>query len=66
MYEICIKDNYRYFTAVSIFYGIVFAFCMYQNLFGWTFLLYAITTVIVINKFLKKTNLIHKKEMVFL
>ena len=49
MYEICIKDNYRYFTAVSIFYGIVFAFCMYQNLFGWTFLLYAITTVIVIN-----------------
>ena len=66
MYEICIKDNYRYFTVVSIFYGIVFAFCMYKNLFGWTFLLYAITTVIVINKFLKKANLIHKKETKFI
>lgn len=25
MYEICIKDNYRYFTVVSIFYGIVYS-----------------------------------------
>lgn len=57
-----IKNNYKYFGSISILYGIIFAFCMYRNLFGATFLIYAATTVVVLVLFLNKTEIKIKKE----
>lgn len=64
-YEVSIKENNKYFTGISILYGVIFAFCMYKNLFGWTFLIYAIATVLVLHKFLEKVNAFPKKETKF-
>lgn len=57
-----IKSNYKYFGSISILYGIMFAFCMYRNLFGATFLIYAVSTVGVLVLFLNKTEIKIKKE----
>lgn len=52
-----IKANFRYFGSISILYGILFAFCMYRNLFGATFLIYAAATVGVLVLFLGKIEM---------
>lgn len=60
--EQTIRENYKFFGGISILYGILFAFCMYKNLFGATFLIYAAATVYVLTLFTKKINLKIKKE----
>ena len=52
-----IKANFKYFGSISILYGILFAFCMYRNLFGAAFLIYAAATVGVLVLFLGKIEM---------
>lgn len=61
--EETIRANFRYFGGVSIAYGLLFAFCIYRNLFGATFLLYAAATVYVLVLFLHKIELKIKREV---
>lgn len=55
--EKTIKNNFKFFGSISICYGILFAFCMYRNLFGATFLLYTAVTVGVLVLFLNKVEI---------
>lgn len=57
-----VKENFFYFGGISLIYGIIFAFCMYRNLFGATFALYSLVTVAVLIIFLNKINLKINKE----
>lgn len=60
--EQAIRDDFKFFGGISILYGVLFAFCMYRNLFGATFLVYAVATVYVLTIFIKKINIRIKKE----
>ena len=60
--EQTIRANFKFFGGISILYGLLFAFCMYRNLFGATFLVYAIATVYVLVLFIRKVDLKIKKE----
>lgn len=60
--EQTIRNNFKFFGGVSILYGILFAFCMYKNLFGATFLIYAVATVIVLAAFINKTKIKIKND----
>lgn len=51
-----IRSNFGYFGGISILYGVLFAFCLYRNWFGATFLLYAIVTVAVLCLFLRQVG----------
>ena len=55
--EQTIRSNFKFFGGISILYGLLFAFCMYRNLFGATFLVYAIATVYVLDLFIRKVDL---------
>lgn len=57
-----IRGESLYFIGISFLYGILFAFCMYRNLFGATFLLYAAATVGVLYLFIDKINFKVNKE----
>lgn len=61
--EQVIRYNFKYFGGVSFCYGLLFAFCMYRNLFGATFLVYAIATVCVLTMFLGKLEISLKKSV---
>lgn len=60
--EQIVRDNFKYFGGISFLYGIIYLLCMYKNYFGFTFLGYAIATVVVLVKFLKKMELKLTKE----
>lgn len=54
--EEMIRSNFKFFGGISLGYGILFTFCMYRNLFGAAFLLYAVVTIGVLILFLKKVE----------
>ena len=60
--EQTIRANFKFFGGISILYGLLFAFCMYRNLFGATFLVYAVATVYVLDLFIRKVDLKIKKD----
>lgn len=60
--ECIIRENFKYFGGISFLYGFIYLLCMYQNYFGFTFLIYAIATVIVLKKFMDKIELKLTKE----
>ena len=57
-----VKSNFKYFGGISVIYGIIFSFCVYQNLFGATFFIYALMTVLVLTIFLNKIDIHIKRE----
>lgn len=50
------KENYKYFGGLSFIYGLIFAFCLYRNMYGITFPLCIITTIGFAILFLNKIN----------
>lgn len=60
--EQAIRKDFKFFGGISILYGALFAFCVYRNLFGVTFLVYAAATVYVLMLFIKKVDIKVKKE----
>ena len=48
------RENYGYFGGISFLYGIIFAFCMYKNSHGITFILNTAATIVVVLLFMKK------------
>jgi len=50
------KANYGYFGGLSIIYGLIFAFCIYKNTHGVTFIIYAAATIVFGLLFLKKID----------
>lgn len=60
--ERTIREDFKFFGGISILYGVLFAFCMYRNLFGATFLVYAAATVYVLMLFIRKVDIKIKIE----
>jgi len=48
------RENYGYFGGLSLIYGLLFAFCIYKNTHGVTFIIYAAATVVFAVLFMKK------------
>lgn len=50
------RENFVFFGGLSLLYGVIFAFCLYKNLYGITFPIYVIATIIFALLFMKKIN----------
>lgn len=50
------KENYKYFGGMSLIYGVIFAFCLYKNVYGITFPVYVAVTIVFALLFMKKIN----------
>jgi len=48
------KEDFIYFGILSLLYGIIFLFCLYNNISGITFPLYVIATIVFMQSFMKK------------
>jgi len=48
------KNNFRYFGGLTFIYGVIFVFCLYENLIGITFPIYVGATIGFSVLFLKK------------
>lgn len=56
------EDQFVYFGGMSLLYGGVFAFCLYKNVMGVTALCCVVATIIFSLLFLKKIDLVIKKQ----
>lgn len=50
------RNEYKYFGGLSILYGLIFAFCLYKNMYGITFPLCVLITIGTAVLLLKKIN----------
>lgn len=57
-----IKEEYPFFAALSLLYGIIFTVSLYENISGITFPICIGITIIFIKIFLKKLGLKLKKD----
>ncbi|MEZ3435477.1 MAG: DUF4173 domain-containing protein [Lachnospiraceae bacterium] len=48
------RENYKYFGGMSLIYGLIFTFCLYNNLSGITFPICVIVTIMFAILFMKK------------
>jgi len=48
------RENYQYFGGMSLLYGLIFAFCLYKNVNGITFIIYTASTIAFALLFMKK------------
>lgn len=61
------RENYTYFGGLSFLYGVIFTFCLYQNVYGITFPIYVIATILFAILFMKKMNYkVVKKTPIYL
>lgn len=57
-----IEENYVYIIGLCGIYGIVFTFCLYENLYGITFPVYVAALIFTVVLFLKKTRIVIQKN----
>lgn len=50
------REDYGYFGGMSLLYGVIFAFCMYRNTHGITFIIYTLATIVFALLFMKRIN----------
>lgn len=56
------RENYKFFGGLSVLYGIIFTFCLYENTYGITFPVCVIVTLIFSVMFLKKKEIKLQKD----
>lgn len=56
------RTNFRYFGGISILYGFIYAFCLYRNTHGITFILYTGATIAASLFMMKKINFTLQKK----
>lgn len=57
-----IEENYIYIIGLCGIYGIIFTFCLYENLYGITFPVYVAAMIFTAVLFLKKTGIMIQKN----
>lgn len=55
-------ENYKYFGGLSFLYGLIFAFCLYENMSGITFPICVIATIAFAILFMKKIGYTVQKQ----
>ncbi len=65
LYQTKIKENFHIFGVASFLLACIYAFCMYRNPSGITYLVFVIAGIVYINFCLKKLEIAAKKGKIF-
>lgn len=60
-----VKENFQIFGVASLVYACLFAFCMFENYSGITYVLFTIASIIYISFWLKRLEIEMKKGSIF-